>query len=160
MKRVAVLFWIALASLPVVSGCGGSGGEKTPYKAGGVALFEDNQPVTGLDVMLQPVEGSGQAARGTLDAQGKFQLTTYQKDDGAPAGKYKVYFMASTGAPPDALNPPTASGPPPMPRMPDTVVAKEYLSFTDTPLTVEIKAGDNPEIKLTGVKRAAPGKKP
>ena len=36
-------------------------------------------------------------ASGTTDENGKFSLTTYDKGDGAPAGKYNVGISASGG---------------------------------------------------------------
>ncbi len=161
MKHAGLLTCIGLSALPFFCGCGSDGGDPKKLatsKAGGVATFEDGRPVTNLKVLLAPLEGKGYSPNGNLDEQGKFQLSTYEKDDGAPTGKYKAYFsMAMSGlesGPPKPGKPTEKprTGPPVKPEM---VVAKEYLSAESSPLTVEIPAGGSDNIELKGIKRAA-----
>jgi hypothetical protein len=55
----------------------------------------NGQPIEGATISFFAQDDALRAARtptpkGTTDASGQFQLTTYKKDDGAPAGSYKV----------------------------------------------------------------------
>jgi hypothetical protein len=57
-------------------------------------------------------EGAPRAATGTTDAQGKYRLTTFEKDDGAMIGKHTVTIAqggATSGAGMDAENPDDAA---------------------------------------------------
>jgi hypothetical protein len=48
------------------------------------------QPLADAQVVFHPKEGGAANPSGTSDAQGKYQLATFAKDDGAPAGAYTV----------------------------------------------------------------------
>jgi hypothetical protein len=138
-----------------LSGCGSEARPEPTIKAGGKVSYEDGAPVTRVAVVFQRVGDSTCSAMGRLDDQGNFTLGTYAADDGAPPGKYQVFF---TTAPPDNLasgQPPKIdpTAPPPAIVTPDRVVPPAYLSPDQTPLTFEIsQTGDNQNIKLS-VKR-------
>lgn len=84
LVRIAALLLIALWSL---AGCSRS--DRPPLaKVSGVVLL-DGAPVEGAAVMFMPVAG-GRPAQGSTDAQGKFQLTTFDTHDGAIIGEHKV----------------------------------------------------------------------
>lgn len=73
----------------VSSGCAKNGAKvEGVVPASGVVTMQGT-PVDGASVTFYP-EGTGQAAAGTTDAQGKFQLTTLNANDGAKPGTYKV----------------------------------------------------------------------
>ena len=78
------------AVLLAAVGCGGSG----MYPVEGKIMFTDGKPATELaggTVMFESqAEKNRVSALGEIDKQGTFRLTTSQKNDGAPAGKYKV----------------------------------------------------------------------
>lgn len=79
--------------LLLFSGCGD--GRPICYPVSGI-LQVDGQPLTGEydgTVRFVPVNGQ-RPASGTLDSQGRFQLTTYEKGDGCPRGTYRVEILA------------------------------------------------------------------
>lgn len=94
-KSLLALFsvCIAIASL----GCtpaGPPGPEKLPVvQASGTVTYQ-GKPVADASVSFQHSEGKV-AATAKTDAQGKFKLSTYGTDDGAPAGKYRVTVAVS-----------------------------------------------------------------
>ena len=58
----------------------------------GTVVF-DGQPTPGALVVFHPVQGTQSQtppARGTVGDDGAFDLTTYEANDGAPPGEYKV----------------------------------------------------------------------
>jgi hypothetical protein len=88
--RPLVLAACALLAL-LLSSCGK--GRKALYPVTGRVLDGDNQPATGALVIFHPVGADDQdpnKPRAYVDDQGSYTLTTYEKDDGAPAGKYVV----------------------------------------------------------------------
>ena len=56
--------------------------------ASGTVLYQQ-KPVEGATVLFIPVD-HGYAATGRTDANGKFQLRTFDPDDGAAPGKFTV----------------------------------------------------------------------
>jgi len=87
MLHDRTLFCVTLlaAGLAAVSGCGPKHPETIPVN-GSVAL--DGKPVEGAAVVFTPEEGK--MATGTTDASGRFQLSTFQLDDGALPGTHRV----------------------------------------------------------------------
>lgn len=80
--------WFAAAL--VLTGCGDD--RPTRYPVSGQVLVK-GKPAEGALVVLHPVspaEPNAPRPIGTTDADGKFQLTTYETGDGAPAGSYKA----------------------------------------------------------------------
>ncbi len=72
----------------VLEGCGKSG--YRVYPASGMILV-DGKPVEGVIVVLHPTDSSITVRpTGRTDARGEFQVMTYQPDDGAPAGSYRL----------------------------------------------------------------------
>ena len=51
-----------------------------------------SKPLADAQVVFHPVDGAATAPkpRGKTDANGEFALTTYDGNDGAPAGQYRV----------------------------------------------------------------------
>lgn len=81
---------IALASLVFV-GCGGGENRVQTHTVRG-KLTDGSKPVAHAQVVFHPVGGSSETPkpRGKTDEKGEFTLTTYDGNDGAPAGRYKV----------------------------------------------------------------------
>lgn len=72
-------------------------------------LTLDGAAVAGVLVELHPVEGTPAAVRdlrpsGKTDESGSFQISTYQPDDGAPAGEYTVTVIWMGPDPQDAAD--------------------------------------------------------
>jgi hypothetical protein len=63
--------------------------------AGGTVSFQ-GKPVSDALVTLCPESSSAPAAYGNTDGEGRFQLTTHEKGDGAVAGEYRVTVSKKT----------------------------------------------------------------
>lgn len=81
-----ILFTIAVA------GCGGNGVSTKRVK--GSITFQGAPPPKAGGVVFTPVERTAELpmreARGDMDANGKFTLTTFEEGDGVIPGKYRV----------------------------------------------------------------------
>jgi len=125
-----------------ILGCGD--GKIVRYPVTGTVKV-DGKPVTGAMVVLCPVEGPEELMRerpvGSTGPDGKFLLTTLEKDDGAPAGQYKVLVQWLSGAPQGDVD----RGGGPVDRL-----RGKYFNLERTPLTATISEGptDLPPFEL------------
>jgi hypothetical protein len=87
--RALLLLTSALVVLG--SGCGRA---QKPVPVSGV-LLEEGRPVADARVTFNPVEGTGRIAFGTTDSEGRFRLTTFNHNDGALPGRYKITVTVS-----------------------------------------------------------------
>jgi hypothetical protein len=92
MTRKRTLRWVIGVTF-MAAGCGGG-----PVSVRGRVLLDD-VPVAGATVMLMPVEG-GHPATALSDADGVFRLSTYQRQDGALPGRYKIIVTKNDALPP------------------------------------------------------------
>lgn len=129
-RRVA----IATAAIIALSGCSSKKveGRKEVHPAHGKLLI-DNQPAPGAMLVLHPVGGAYDAERprATVAPDGSFALTTYEGQDGAPAGEYIVTAPWYTSANKNAPGP-----------WPNILPAK-YARPESSDLRVQITAGSN-----------------
>lgn len=99
MIRYTSFVLAALLSLVVLTGCSESapaGPEQLKtVPAGGIVTYR-NSPIGNASVSLQRVDGKATAS-GKTTADGKFVLSTYGENDGAPAGEY-VAIVSVSGA--------------------------------------------------------------
>ncbi len=70
-------------------GCSNEPANPPTYGVSGKVTYK-NEPVEGATVVLVPEVAEGQGAVGSTDANGNYQLGTFEEGDGAVAGKYKV----------------------------------------------------------------------
>ena len=85
-RRAAAVAFVLLG----LAGCGD--GKLKVYPVTGQVLY-NGEPLKGVDVALHPTDpknNTGYPPHATTDEDGKFTLTTYLKDDGAPAGEFQV----------------------------------------------------------------------
>ncbi len=135
-----------------VGGCSPAGGTlPTVAKVHGVITY-GGKPVTKGLVSFVATEGKeasgGQVATGTIEADGAFDLTTFNTGDGAVLGTHKVIVVVPeepTG--PNAGDPakgvmPIFAGPNAV-AMPKPSIPKKYGKVEDTPLTQTVVAGTN-----------------
>jgi hypothetical protein len=87
----SLLVLVLVAGL--LPGCRDSLPRQKTYPVSGQVLL-DSKPVPGATVVFHPVDASTfkweERPQGNTDNQGRFTLTTYATNDGAPAGEYKV----------------------------------------------------------------------
>ena len=107
-------------------------------------LSFQGQPPAGAQVILVPAAGSklppDLAASGTVNEDGTFQIDTYAKGDGAPAGEYVAtvqwFKLVNTDGG-------TGKGP--------NVIPAKYASATTSPIKVTVGKGPTeiPPVDLT-----------
>lgn len=94
MKRIQTLTLAALALVALgLASCGKADGRKPTFPVTGRVLLADGRPAEHATVVLHPVGDTGPDVakpRGKVAADGSFTLTTYDANDGAPAGEYRV----------------------------------------------------------------------
>lgn len=131
--------WVSAVCLAAFTAGCGSGNPKT-YPAHGTVMYKNATLQSGM-VYITP-EGGGTGASGKIQTDGSFKLGTFDADDGALPGKYKVRVEVFPEGE-DAGLPGMEFGKkkPPIPM--------KYMDPSKTPLTCEIKEGDNKiELKL------------
>jgi hypothetical protein len=139
-----VLLVVLAASLGCGGSDGGGGGKNAPLEkkktaaVRGIVKYKGN-PVKDATVIFMPREdGKGVPARGTTDGVGSFTLSSYDKDDGAPPGQYKVLVTAilSKEVEPGVLAPEPEGGF-------KSPIPTKYASAATTDILVTVKEGDN-----------------
>ena len=87
--------WVLLTlagAAAALAGCGENGDRIETFPASGQVLW-DGQPLVGALVVLHPLASTQPLllpARGETDEHGRFVLGTYDSEDGAPAGDYRI----------------------------------------------------------------------
>ena len=93
LKLSFVRLFLGLLAVSVVSGCSGGteGDADRPARTlvSGKVTYDGNS-VEGATVVLVPSSQGGKPATGLTDASGMFKLRTFETDDGALPGEYKV----------------------------------------------------------------------
>ena len=93
--RATVLSIATLFAVGGLSGCGGSDRPVTHPVSGRITM--DSKPVADANVGFHPVKVGTPPAVGTTDADGNYQLTTFNTNDGAIASQYTVTVSKKTG---------------------------------------------------------------
>lgn len=122
-----LLALVLLAGLSL-AGCGGS----NLYPAQGKVTFKDGTPLTaGWVVFESATPGAKAGARGNIQPDGTFQLSTFKEGDGALEGPYRVAVMP----PLPPLPPGAKEGTPVRPLIHSRFQRPEtsHLEFTVTP---------------------------
>jgi hypothetical protein len=126
---------LALTGLMVFAGCGEKGIARYPVN-GSVNI--DNKPVEGAMVIFCPVGGSEQVQKtrpfGFTEGDGKFELTTVKKGDGAPAGDYKVLVQWPAKSSANDNNSRSTGG--------DRLQGR-YMNLEKSQITLTVKQGSN-----------------
>lgn len=146
-KSSFILIYALFCGLLSLPGCGGGGAEgdadrpaRTP--ASGKVTYKGS-PVEGATVVLSPSSEGGKPASGLTDASGMFKLRTFETDDGAIAGEYKVTVTklkasaSSTVSEDDPNYDPEAADDE---AGPEHLLPEKYSSAASTDLTATIPA--------------------
>jgi hypothetical protein len=143
--RVGALMLACSLAFSAVS-CGN--GRKPLFAVKGRVVDGKNQPAVNALVIFHPTDAAslpGILPQGRVDRDGYFTLTTYDKDDGAPAGQYvvTVFWQRPQTSPFDGDGPDILGG-----RYNDP--KKSTISFTVEPTPTNLV----PDIQVivTGVK--------
>ena len=128
MECESVVMRVCLSTLGLlltVAGC-----SKSMQPVRGKVTLPDGTPVNGALVVFEG-EGGDKAvtARGDVQTDGGFEMSTYKPGDGVPIGKYKVLV-----APPPMVNADAPARPP---------FDTKYSNFATSGLRFDVKAGNN-----------------
>jgi len=90
--RALRLFGVMVVCLLIVleSGCGRSASKPRPVAAEGMLTWEDGKPVDLATIVFLSDDPAGKQASGLTGKDGSFRLTTYNQNDGAVPGDYKI----------------------------------------------------------------------
>jgi hypothetical protein len=103
--RISFFSVILISTLLVVAiGCGGGDGRVKVYPVHGKVLVK-GQPASNARVVFYSAAPAtpnqkNPTPAGNTDANGEFRLESYQADDGAPAGEYRVTIVWPEPPPP------------------------------------------------------------
>jgi len=101
----------------------------------GTVKLPDGKPAAGRQVVFEGgPEGRKVSARGDVQTDGSFELSTNKPGDGVPPGKYKVQVN-----PPPMINPEAAYVSP---------FNAKYSNFQTSGLEFEVKAGQRNEFPI------------
>jgi len=124
------------------TGCGPKRPETVPVSG---RVTYHGKPVAGAHVMFQPEQGRPAVA--TTGPDGSYRLTTFVAGDGALLGRHRVTIQATrvTGiAQPKSFEEEMRSvGKSTGTRALEWLVPQKYSSLETTPLTAEVKPGEN-----------------
>lgn len=118
----------------ILTGCQGNPDHQTTIPVTGVVTYK-NAPVTSGTITFHPVAAEGNPAVSLIDDQGKFQLTTYSKGDGAVAGFHNVTIVVSPRL--DGTNTGEAD-----------VIPPAYNRAETTPLSLEVLPQGNNHFEI------------
>ena len=124
------------ASMMIVIGCGK--GRVATHPVRGSVVY-NGRPVTVGTIIFSPMEAGLPAARGIIQPDGTFSLSTFQVNDGAAAGEHIVIVNSFTT--PTAK--PDLPADDPRQKMPTPLVPRQYTSIHDTPLRVTVENREN-----------------
>ena len=137
--------FVLVASIPLLAatlgGCKGSKDTRPQRAPVTGKVLHKGQPVAGATVIFEPL-GSTPAATGETDTAGRFQLTTFNPNDGAVPGEYKVavHKVQVTRANRPANAPDDAPAPPPEEK---SLLPAKYATGQSSGLTAIVKS-DSP----------------
>ena len=138
-QTVGILFIVFI----VIAGCRPANQLKGLVPGAGKLLY-NNEIVEGAHISLIPVDQSGtiRPAVGVTDAQGRFQLTTLQPEDGVFPGEFKV--VVSKRIPGKLISHEMIGNIPKSVYAEDIhLLPKRYSDYAKTPLTITVqKKGD------------------
>lgn len=140
----------------LASGCGGGAEDKwsknrlKTYPVQGLVTYKGS-PVADATVSFSPVAKDQPGAVGRTDANGRFELRTYEAGDGAIEGEHKISVTKAETEPVDPsytdVNSPNYGKEPP-PTKTIFHVPEKFSKFETSGLTAKVAASDKNEIPL------------
>ncbi|TWT29445.1 hypothetical protein Enr8_49610 [Blastopirellula retiformator] len=114
-----------ISLVAVAAGCSNG-----TYPVHGTIVFSDGTPAkelaggaVELDSLEQPI-----SARGSIDAEGKFVISTYEAEDGAVPGKHRVLIVSRQSTGDEVVG---------------KVIESKYQRFETSGLELEVTPGTN-----------------
>ncbi len=108
--RLGIGPWLSVLAVVLASGCSDDGHRPT-YPAGGVVKLSDGSPLPGGWIECQLSDDlRAPTAKAAIQSDGRFELGTYDKADGALEGTHRV--MIFPPYPPHSRPPMEVEGPP------------------------------------------------
>jgi hypothetical protein len=92
LRSLTVIWFSVLLTLWGTYGCQ-RGGLPGTIPVRGKVIYA-GRPLTEGEVLYNPVDDSGRRARGVIQSDGTFRLTTLQNGDGALPGEYRITVVA------------------------------------------------------------------
>ena len=147
-------YWPALLILLLASGCNRGPARPKTYPVTGVVTWQ-GQPVPGATVTFspktppEPGQEGPQGATGITDEQGRYQLGTFARGDGAIPGDYYVTVAkyenqggvaSGTATSEEEYTPPDPNAPPPIPK---NLLPERYANVQSSGLTFTVEAKNN-----------------
>lgn len=126
---------LSLVVLPLCLSCSKTDDNRIPvYPVRGQVLV-GGQPADNAQVVFHPLDPDQRLhPHGRVDADGEFQLSTYELNDGAPAGEYTVTITWSDPPPPGSA--------PDAPEGPDKLEGR-FANPKTSPLRARVEANEN-----------------
>lgn len=149
LRKLNPLFCLAGLTLLVTAGCGGSGDSNPPtYPVSGVVTYQ-GAPVEGATVAFSTITEPIQSSSGVTDSEGRYQLSTFNADDGAQPGNYKIRVFKYERSEAPASPASEAEYVPPaeneVPRQPKNLLPDTYFNIARTPLEFTVTESDSPQ---------------
>lgn len=131
--------WILSALLLAPWTLAGCGSNVKTVPVSGKVKYTDGTPVTKGVIVFQNSSQPSIEARGVIQPDGSFTLTTETEGDGAPPGTYKVYFADSGSNEALEDNPNT----PQDESLPQPLFGQQYMSPDTSGITKEVTGASN-----------------
>ena len=138
-RSFAVLMTVCAGVVNV--GCGDGAGAIYPVRG---TISYNGLPVTTGTVAFTPLDPSHPAARGQIQSDGSYSLSTYRADDGAAVGEHVVVIHSFS----KPTVRPDLDADDPRQRAPVPLVPERYTVLQQTPLRATVETQAN-EISLT-----------
>ncbi|MGC1273517.1 MAG: hypothetical protein WBC44_07390 [Planctomycetaceae bacterium] len=158
MTRISRFAAVALtATVLTATGCGGDDaeGDRPPrLPVSGTVTYKE-APLADAQVTFNPEAPDGRAAFGRTDAEGHYELTTFEAGDGAVAGKYIVTIqkydtppVSTAEVPEEEYVPPEASNAP-APPPPKNLAPDKYRQMHTSDLRAVVSEGGDETFDFT-----------
>jgi len=137
VDRLSLLLVLLAAGL--VLGTAGCGSDELPVAHVEGKVSYKGTPLKSGGVMFQPVKGP--VAKGSIETDGTFVLSTYRQGDGATIGTHKVRIVCYDVKNQDAAAAGAHEG-----AKPRSLIPKKYTRAETSGLQVEVKEENDPFI--------------
>jgi hypothetical protein len=145
-RCLGMAVWPAVLAMALAAGCGGAQSSRLPTAQVTGHVTYRGQPLSHGLVRFIPMQaGEGiRVAYGIVDERGRYRLSTYGQDDGAPLGKYRVTIESRKESSPEAsvAKRMTPQGLVPAQQM-RSLIPERYLQADKSGLTATVEAGGN-----------------